>query len=78
MTEQPDVGPAAHEDDVPESSGAQAHAAATGDPGVDTVVSTLDRLDQLSVQEHLPLFEEAHEALRRALNRPAEASGSGG
>lgn len=68
-----------HETSAPEGS---AHAGvpggSTGDPGVDAVLSTLDRLEQLSVEEHLPLFEEAHEALRRALNRPAEAAGSGG
>lgn len=78
MTEQPDPGQTGHEGDGGASSAAQPQGTATGDPGVDSVVSTLDRLDQLSVEEHLPLFEEAHEALRRALNRPAEASGSGG
>lgn len=59
-----------HEVEVPRTS--------TGDAGVDTVVSTLDRLEALSVEEHLPLFEEAHEALRRALNRPAEAADAEG
>jgi len=49
----------------------------TGDAAVDTTLSTLERLDQLSVEEHLPLFEQAHEALRRALDRPPEAAGSG-
>jgi len=42
-------------------------AEATGHPAVDAVLSSLERLDDLPVGEHPPIFEEAHEALRSAL-----------
>lgn len=71
MTERPD------EQHPEEQPGTGTASAQTGDGAVDAVLSTLDRLEELSVEEHLPLFEQAHEALRRALNRPAEAAGAG-
>ncbi|MGN6250235.1 MAG: hypothetical protein ACTHNS_00305 [Marmoricola sp.] len=75
MTEpRADGAPEQLEDPAPE--GWPADARATGDASVDAVLSTLDRLDALAVEEHLPVFEEAHRALRQSLDRPAEASGS--
>jgi hypothetical protein len=40
----------------------------TGDQRVDDVLDSLTPLDELSVDEHLPIFEQAHEALRSALD----------
>lgn len=39
----------------------------TGEPDVDAVVSSLDALDDLPVAEHVAVFEQAHESLRRTL-----------
>jgi hypothetical protein len=39
----------------------------TGQPDVDAVVRSLDGLDDLPVAEHVAIFEQAHESLRRIL-----------
>ncbi len=39
----------------------------TGHLGVDAVVGSLAGLDDLPVGEHVTVFEQAHESLRRAL-----------
>jgi len=41
---------------------------ATGVAGVDTVVETVEALDERPVEEHVAVFEEAHDQLRRALD----------
>jgi hypothetical protein len=38
-----------------------------GHPAVDEVLRALQQLDDRPVEEHVPVFEEAHEALRRTL-----------
>ena len=40
----------------------------TGDLAVDTVLEELGELDGAPVDEHVAVFEEAHEQLRRALD----------
>lgn len=40
----------------------------TGVPAVDDVLADVDRLDDTPLDEHLPAFEKAHEALRSALD----------
>lgn len=40
---------------------------ATGDPQVDAVVESLGALDDLPVAEHVTVFGQAHESLRRTL-----------
>jgi hypothetical protein len=47
-------------------------AAPTGHPGVDDVIASLDRLDELPVSEHVAVFEAAHAGLRDALARAAD------
>ncbi|CUR59037.1 conserved hypothetical protein [metagenome] len=39
----------------------------TGHPDVDAVLGTLAELDDLPVEEHVAVFEHAHERLRSAL-----------
>jgi len=39
----------------------------TGLAAVDDVLASLDRLDALPVEEHVAVFESAHEGLRAAL-----------
>lgn len=40
----------------------------TGQAAVDAVLDGLSRLDDLPVAEHVAVFDEAHEGLRRALD----------
>jgi hypothetical protein len=40
----------------------------TGHPDVDRVLATLTGLDELPVAEHVVVFEQAHESLRRTLS----------
>lgn len=42
--------------------------AGTGVAEVDAVLASLRQLDELPVEEHVAVFEEAHEALRRVLD----------
>ena len=61
-----DAGPT---DDGPEESPREsAEPTRTGVPAVDDVLADLDRLDGTPLEEHLPAFERAHEALRSALD----------
>jgi len=43
------------------------NAAGTGNTDVDAVVASLAALDDLAVAEHVAVFEQAHESLRRTL-----------
>ena len=43
------------------------NAAGTGNADVDAVVGSLAELDGLPVAEHVSVFEQAHESLRRTL-----------
>ncbi len=50
----------------------------TGDASVDAVVASLRDLDELPVEEHVAVFERAHETLRSVLSaagEPAPAPG---
>lgn len=44
----------------------------TGDPAVDAVLDQVDALEQVPVEEHVAVFEAAHEALRGALDGRSE------
>ena len=44
----------------------------TGDAAVDGVLDEVERLDGLPVEEHVAVFERAHEDLRSALDRPGD------
>jgi hypothetical protein len=75
MTEQvPPPGPAglAEKPDATASGDDQPAASAepvrSGVPAVDQVLDEVDRLDELPLDEHLPAFERAHDALRSALD----------
>lgn len=43
----------------------------TGVDAVDSVLAMVSDLDALPVEEHVAVFERAHEQLRRALDAPA-------
>ena len=43
----------------------------TGVAEVDAVLASLDGLDDIPVADHVAVFEQAHERLRRALDAPS-------
>jgi hypothetical protein len=45
----------------------------TGNEAVDGVLESLDSLDDAPVDEHVAVFERAHEQLRAALDSPRDA-----
>lgn len=45
-----------------------ASAVRTGDPAIDEVLDAVDALADTPVDEHVVVFERAHEQLRRALD----------
>jgi hypothetical protein len=56
-------------EDTPEEAAARAPGVVeTGHPSVDAVISSLESLDQVPVDEHVAVFELAHEELRRTLS----------
>ena len=73
MTEQAPAGfdPAADE----EATGS-VDRVTTGVASVDQVLDDLDGLDELPLDQHVGAFERAHEALRSALDAPAEPTPS--
>jgi hypothetical protein len=84
MTEAPDPYPDFPDDDEsPESEGTGIEGSLrqiadveprTGDERVDAVLDSLQRLDELPVGEHAPVFEHAHERLRQALDPDRESA----
>lgn len=46
----------------------------TGDPAVDAVLDQLADVEGTPVDEHVAVFERAHEQLRRALDAPSDTS----
>jgi hypothetical protein len=63
--EAPEEAPEVAQADV-QADDAQADAR-TGHPAVDEVLRSLDSLGDAPVDEHVAVFEEAHEQLRRTL-----------
>jgi len=70
MTDQP------HEDfedvddeagDAPGENAAPEPVESTGHPAVDEVLRSLESLGEIPVDEHVPVFEQAHDELRRTL-----------
>ncbi|HET8560295.1 MAG TPA: hypothetical protein VFL69_07230 [Marmoricola sp.] len=60
---------ALHPEDSPDTpaetpAGTPAH---TGHPAVDEVLRSMERLEDRPVDEHVAVFEQAHETLRRTL-----------
>ncbi len=52
-------------------AGSGAPATETGNAAVDTVIASLGGLAEIPVDEHVPVFERAHDQLRSALDAPA-------
>ena len=62
-------------DETPASAGlgGTGRAPHTDVARVDAVLETLDRLDELPLEEHVGVFEAAHTELRRALDPDSQA-----
>jgi len=62
---------------TPESGSSEGHAAVelTGHEAVDEVLRSLDTLDGRPVDEHVAVFESAHETLRAALASAGDRPG---
>lgn len=61
--------------DTPEEAAARAPGVLeTGNPGVDEVIRSLEGLDAVAVDDHVAVFEQAHEQLRRTLSGAGEES----
>jgi hypothetical protein len=65
LTEQPPA-PEPDEDPAPETP----ERVGTGVPEVDEVMRAVEELEERPVEEHVGVFETAHEQLRRALDVP--------
>lgn len=57
-----------HEHSTDVATAGHRPAESTGHARVDEVLGTLDRLDELPVDQHVPVLEAAHVALREALS----------
>ena len=66
--ETPDAGP----DDSAYSGRDEATVEHTGMAEVDAVLASLDGLADRPVAEHVAVFEQAHDRLRRALDAPSD------
>jgi hypothetical protein len=69
----PDADADEVEVDTADVADAQASPGTTGNEVVDTVLASLDGLDDSPVAEHVEVFERAHEQLRSALDGPRDA-----
>lgn len=78
MIDEPHEDP--YEDEFDESQAEPASAepaTATGHPAVDEVMRSLEALGDAPVDEHVAVFEQAHEQLRRTLQGAGDEPGSG-
>lgn len=71
----PENSPASSPENSPASSSEGSPASGdTGHPAVDEVLRTIERLDERPVEEHVAVFEQAHETLRRTLDDAGDAA----
>jgi phospholipid N-methyltransferase len=76
---EPDTQAVSMDESAPEPvNQALTEANETGDPDVDAVVSSLNGLDDLPVTDHVAVFEQAHESLRRTLAGAGQDSPAAG
>lgn len=73
MSEQPDFPAPAEDPGEPESVPAEPERVRTGVVGVDEVIVAVEELEERPIEEHVGVFETAHDQLRRALD-PTDAS----
>jgi hypothetical protein len=61
-----------HAGDHTDTGEAAAGVEPSGHPAVDAVLASIEGLEERPVAEHVAVFEDAHDALRRALNDAGE------
>ncbi|WP_203231328.1 hypothetical protein [Nocardioides caldifontis] len=71
MSEQPEREPTVDRVTTPDVAPGLA-APRTGHEQVDAALGSLEGLDELPVDEHVAVLEQAHASLRDALSRPVE------
>ena len=68
----------AHGTQEPDSGAAEPEQVRTGVDSVDAVIAAVEELEERPIEEHVGVFETAHEQLRRALDaEPPQAPGAG-
>ncbi len=78
MTEQPEQHDLAVSAADAAESTSDASPLRTGNRRVDAVLESLEGLPDMSAEEHVPVFERAHEELRGALDAPADEASAAG
>lgn len=68
MSEDPDLPVP----DEPETIPPEPERVRTGRPDVDEVIASVEELAERPIEEHVAVFETAHDRLRRALDHPAD------
>jgi hypothetical protein len=68
MSEDPDFTGPEEPDQVPP----EPERVRTGMTEVDEVIAAVEGLEERPIEEHVGVFEAAHDQLRRALDRPAD------
>lgn len=77
MSEQSDFPAPAEDPAEPETVPAEPERVRTGVEGVDEVIVAVEELEERPIEEHVGVFETAHDRLRRALDATdAQATGS--
>jgi hypothetical protein len=68
MSEDPDfTGP-----DEPEQVPPEPERVRTGMADIDEVIAAVEELEDRPIEEHVGVYETAHDRLRRALDRPSD------
>ena len=68
MTEEPEFPAPAEDPAAPETVPPEPERVRTGVAGVDEVIVAVEELEDRPIEEHVGVFETAHEQLRRALD----------
>jgi hypothetical protein len=68
MTEDPEFPGPAEDPAEPETVPPEPERVRTGDSEVDDVIAAVEELEERPIEEHVGVFETAHERLRRALD----------
>jgi hypothetical protein len=73
MTEDPEIRGADETGPEAGDEAAPVERVRTGVDGVDAVITAVEDLEERPIEEHVGVFEQAHEQLRRALDgQPAD------
>ncbi len=71
MTDEPDIDGWDDPEDHLDDDGMSPEPVRTGVGDVDTVIAAVEGLEERPLEEHVGVYETAHEQLRRALDTPS-------